>query len=256
MFTTRNVRRLLTTTSRMICLLFAADSAFATAINLTPLSLSITMPERAVGLTISNQAPEAATLQVRVMRWSQDAGRNLYAPAEGWVVSPPVINVQGGRSQLLRVIRRSDVAVEQEETYRVFVDELPAADAPNTGAVRVLMRYSLPLFVMPAKAVLPDVYWGLQTCGSTWFLNADNRGQRHLKLLGYRLSQGKKVLVQTGDGLLGYVLPGQSYRWEGQGKWVEPGSDAGLTVRVSTDQGEMEAPVTLVKGPGSCPGAR
>lgn len=236
----------------LVSLMAATGVVQATAVNLSPLSLAMVDTDRAVGLTVSNQEREAALLQVRVMRWRQVQGRNVYDPAEGWLVSPPMFKLEGGSAQLLRVLRRQIKPVEHEESYRVFVDELPPADAPSTGAVRVLMRYSLPLFVQPARAILPEVYWTLQQCGDQWTLLADNRGQSHLKLLGYQLVQSGKTLLQTRTGLLGYVLAGQSYRWTVQEKLPVLGSDQGLEIRMQSGQGDMQAPVTVIRGSAAC----
>lgn len=162
----------------LLALQLASIPAQAAVLNLSPLMLSVAPGERAAGLNIGNQAQTPTTLQVRLLSWTQDGTRNLYAPADGWVVSPPMVVVPGNDTQLLRVIRRELANAPVEQAYRVFIDELPPADAPSGGAVRVLMRYSLPLFVEASQPTLPDVAWTLQSCGKDWFLQAQNRGGR------------------------------------------------------------------------------
>ena len=236
----------------LLALQLASISAQAAVLNLSPLMLSVAPGERAAGLNIGNQAQTPTTLQVRLLSWTQDGTRNLYAPADGWVVSPPMVVVPGNDTQLLRVIRRELANAPVEQAYRVFIDELPPADAPSGGAVRVLMRYSLPLFVEASQPTLPDVAWTLQSCGKDWFLQAQNRGGRHLKLLGYNIRQGEKTLARTDDGLLGYVLAGQGFRWALPDGVSAPAGDAGLTIAFKSATGDQEAPLALVRDAAGC----
>jgi len=249
---TRDITRRLRQAIIGLACLASAVPVPAAVLNLSPLMLSLAPDERAAGLDITNQAASPVTLQIRLMRWTQDGDRNLYETAPGWVISPPMVVVPGGQSQLLRVIRRQIEQAPVEQAYRVFIDELPGADAPAGGAVRVLMRYSLPLFVEPNQAGLPDVGWTLQSCGKGWYLRGDNQGQRHFKLLGYSISQHGKRLAETPDGLLGYILAGRSFGLAIDDVTAPQGED-GLRIRVRSPAGDQEAALRLAKDAAGCP---
>ena len=65
----------------LLALQLASIPAQAAVLNLSPLMLSVAPGERAAGLNIGNQAQTPTTLQVRLLSWTQDGTRNLYALA-------------------------------------------------------------------------------------------------------------------------------------------------------------------------------
>ena len=60
------------------------------------------------------------------------------------------MQVAPGKQQMVRVIRIHSAPVSQELSYRVLVDELPGkASAERSVGLKVLLRYSIPVFVTP-----------------------------------------------------------------------------------------------------------
>ncbi len=84
----------------------------------------------ATELWIQNQGSEATTMQVRIVRWQQQDGFERYQPQQDVVASPPVVRIEKGKKQLIRLIKQSPVPAGVEQAYRIIVDEIPNLNRP------------------------------------------------------------------------------------------------------------------------------
>ncbi len=69
-----------------------------------------------------------------------------------WWPAPPILRVDKGGKQLIRLIKQAPVPQGKEVAYRIIVDEIPQPTdntKPQIG-LRLQMRYSIPLFVYGA----------------------------------------------------------------------------------------------------------
>jgi P pilus assembly chaperone PapD len=76
-------------------------------------------------LTLRNDEDTEVTVQTRVLRWSQNAGKETLEPTPDVVASPPAVTLAPGADYVVRVVRVSKQPVHGEESYRVIVDQLP-----------------------------------------------------------------------------------------------------------------------------------
>lgn len=192
----------------------------AAVLQLAPIPIEVPSPQKAAVLSVGNKAADEATLQLRVFRWTQENGDDRLEPTQDLAVSPPVVVVAPGQTLSARIVRLASAPPASEETYRIWVDELPVGKAkPKAGgALRILTRYSLPVFFEPADAASgePPLTWQLARSGKgEWRLTASNAGRRRVNLSNLQLvgPDGKSRAVPAGSELTGYVLAGQVRRW-------------------------------------------
>lgn len=216
----------------LLALVAAAPPAQAASpLMIWPVDPVITGPQRAVALWLENRGGDTVSMQVRVFRWSQVEGEDRFEPQAQVVASPPISQIPPGQRQMVRLIATASTPAQQEQAFRVLVDELPAP-APSAGAaapdpaaaVQLQIRYAIPLFVygpktLPARladarslvdgttVVQPELSWTVQRDGGRDRILLMNRGAAHARLT----SAG-----WGGDGArqdtLSYVLP-HSEKW-------------------------------------------
>ncbi len=229
----------------------APEPAQAGQIRLSPLSLSLTPEQRATTVTLRNETRAPVSLQVRVFAWQQDADAGmLLGPTSDIALSPAMITLPPGATQLVRVVARNQGS-GSEQYYRVLIDELPSAAAASRDKIQVLTRYSLPLFLEPRVAGLPKLSLRLQQCqdGRQRLLIA-NAGERRARLADWRLLRGDKVLA-THPGLAGYALPGNVLALPLPAGTTWPA--AGASIEASTDLGPWRADIIPPSESASCP---
>ncbi len=140
------VLRLLVCALTVLCL---AGPAMAASLRVSPVSLTLTAPAAATSLRVWNDGDQPINVQVRVFRWTQRNGEDVLAPAADVAVSPPITALQPGSAQVVRVVRVSPEAVMREESYRLYIDELPNPFLPQGAGINLLVRHSIPVFFTP-----------------------------------------------------------------------------------------------------------
>lgn len=211
---------------QMAAVLFAllmSAQGMAASLQVSPVVLNFQAAQAADGLWLSNVGPTPLQAQVRVFRWTQDNGEDVLVPTNDMVASPPMIVIQAGQRQMVRLVRvgtgMNSPAVQA--AYRVVLDELPLQD--EAQGVQFVLRYSIPIFVSPPEAVVgatdttppaPALEWSLRRVASDLFLTATNSGSVHAKVIeaSFNPSAGKPITL--GDGLFGYVLPKATRQWK------------------------------------------
>jgi len=188
---------------------FAANSVM-----IWPIDPAINPAEKASELWLENRGNSTTMMQIRVFSWQQVNGQEQYQTQQQVVASPPMVRMEPGQKQLVRLIKQTPPAAGQELAYRVVLDEIPTPRQPgeNQAGLTFQMRYSVPLFVygegLSADSVRPDLSWQQISEGGKRWLQLTNRGNGHARLS--HVSVGGHKL---GEGLYGYVLANSSYRW-------------------------------------------
>lgn len=195
-------------------LLTPAVASAQAALRVQPLMVEVASPSQSASLTLQNNGTEVISLQLRVFEWSQADGTDQLVPTTEVVASPPIARVAPGSSYTIRVARTAGAAAANaEESYRLWIDELPPAIPKRSegGEVDVRLRFDLPVFFHGADTS-SSLSWNAQTDGGNLVLEAANTGSRHARIEGLKVRDGGDV-VSFGDGLNGYVLGNSTRRW-------------------------------------------
>lgn len=194
---------------------FLATSArAANSLMIWPIDPSINPEDKASELWLENRGSTTTLMQVRIFSWQQIGGKEQYATQQSVVASPPLVRIEPGQKQLIRLIKQTAPGAGQELAYRVVLDEIPTPRTPgeNQAGLNFQMRYSVPLFVygngLTRDSAKPDLSWQPVSEGGKAFLQLTNRGSGHARLSNVTIG-GRKL----GDGLFGYVLAHSENRW-------------------------------------------
>lgn len=202
----------------------SADAQQPGSILIWPINPVLDGDSRAAALWLENPGKTPVTLQVRVYAWAQPDGRDAYAPQDEILGTPPIVSIQPGERQLIRLTRTTPPPAVAEKPYRVIVDEIPTSNAQTVpgAAVSFRMRYSLPLFSYPRGEVHkgktkvarpgPALGWRLGADASGQFVEIRNMGGGHARLTDLAFVSGN-IRSAVAEGLFGYVLAGATMRW-------------------------------------------
>ncbi|BCW88584.1 hypothetical protein sos41_17250 [Alphaproteobacteria bacterium SO-S41] len=208
-----------------------AGAATAASLRVAPVMIDLNPPQAASSLKVWNDGEEPINVQVRVFRWRQVNGEDVLEPTTDVVVSPPIARLMPGEENLVRVVRVSQTPIVGEESYRVLVDELPDPGARKSGAVKLVLRHSIPLFFAAEGSLAPSVVWKMQREAGGIRIVATNSGTKRLRVVNLALGvAGAEVARQ--EGLVGYVLGGASASWFIP---VKSGTPAGAAVTISAE---------------------
>ncbi|MEM6161520.1 molecular chaperone [Erwinia sp. P6884] len=174
-----------------------------------PIDPKILSGDKASELWLENRGDATTLMQVRIFTWQQVEGKEQYQTQQTVVASPPLVRIEPGQKQLVRLIGQSPPPAGKEVAYRVLLDEIPTpqSSGPNQAGLNFQMRYSVPLFTygqgLSPDAASPALSWKQVNQNGRPALQITNTGNGHARLSRARL--GGRVLS---DSLFGYVLAG------------------------------------------------
>lgn len=196
-----------------------SSSLIAAALQVSPTTVIFSQNDNAEQLWLSGTGSELVGGQVRLYRWTQKNGQDVLTDTKDILVSPPVMQVPPGETQIVRLIRKIP-ADDYEQAYRLIVNELPPASRTRRApGIQLLLKYSIPVFIAPrvdfnvAPSSLSGIRFSLRQQNKEQFLVADNSRNTHIRLsqLDYVTTTGKVLSLR--QGLLGYVLAGGHFQW-------------------------------------------
>lgn len=210
----------------LACGLMAGTVHAAATVLLWPIDPWLGVDRKATELWIENQGSSATTMQVRIVRWRQEGGFERYESQQDVVASPPILRIEKGKKQLIRLIRQAPIPTGVEQAYRIIVDEIPqpADEKEAQIGLKLQMRYSIPLFSYgqgittysegshPALVEQKNLRWRVVNDSEGPAVEISNSGDVHVRLSKVSVRQNGRQFTLA-DGLLGYVLPGESRRW-------------------------------------------
>ncbi|MEI9994814.1 MAG: fimbria/pilus periplasmic chaperone [Rhizomicrobium sp.] len=184
----------------------------AVSMDVAPTTLELT-PGRPGLFYVSNHGPQPVTVRIEGFDWEQPGGADRLAPSGDLVVSPPLATIAPEARQLVRVLAP---AAKGERSFRLLVSQLPVRDAtpieppPNVAAgtaVRILLRFGVPVFAGDPVTSSPVLAWNVARHGHAILLTARNDGPHTAKLVGVRLADGGTT-AKPDDDSFAWLLPG------------------------------------------------
>lgn len=177
----------------------------AATLGISPARIVLSASSRSALVTLSNQTDEESRVEVSVSAWSEGVdGKAILEPTEDLAVFPLLIAIPPHGEKRIRVGLSRREPIVTERTYRLFLQELPPskATAEQVG-VRMVMRFSLPVYVQPAKPAGSVTVEGLVGEGGHVRFRLTNAGNAHARMeeatLTGKDSAGNTVFTRTLD---------------------------------------------------------
>lgn len=226
----------------MICLAVAgASSSQAASLQVAPVSIEAVAPAAAATISLRNKSTAPLNAQIRVFRWAQEGGEEKLIPSDAVVASPPMATLAPGAEYTVRLVRLSKEPVQGEESYRLLVDELPAPGTEQNKSVKLVIRYSIPVFFSSNDSAAAKLTWSIEGHGGRGYLVAANAGDRHVRISGLSIRRADGKSTSFGPGLAGYVLGRSTMRWGAPDKASHLSADRSAIITAQTNLGPIHA---------------
>lgn len=186
-----------------------STSSIAADWRVSPIRLGLSPSEKSTSVTVYNDGSESVNFQVKVMKWTQDSsGKDIYTETDDLIYFPRIFTLEGGKQRVIRVGLKKAVQ-NLEETYRIFIEEIPSAEKKEGVAIRIALKFGIPIFVKPLKE---EIKWEItrkEIKGGIFTFEIGNKGNCHffidsLKLTGFK--GGQEIFNKKINGW--YVLSG------------------------------------------------
>lgn len=186
----------------------AEEDAGGAQVSVAPLRLELAGPASSAVLRITNPSRREIGVQVRLFGWAQQAGEDAYFASNDVMISPSIIQIAPGQTQIFRVVRR-DTPSAGEKRFRVAIDQLPDPTLERAGEAQARIRFTLPLFLDRDQAASADLGWSLDAAG----LHARNAGGQTVRIVGLTLQDATGAEIELEKNSLRYVQGGSTIHW-------------------------------------------
>jgi len=222
--------------------LFASPCAMpqAASLQVAPVLVEVPAPGAAATLKLRNEGNRPLDAQIRIFRWTQVDGADVLTPTNDVAASPPLASLRPNADYTIRIVRTRKEPVAKEESYRLLIDELPAAGGAQGSAVNIALRYSIPVFFM-VPGTAPKLSWELQQRASKPMIAVSNAGDRRIRLSKLKFTDGKGGTANFGDGLAGYVLGHSTRVWAVPANAKGFGAGGVASISAQSDVGSIDA---------------
>ena len=104
--------------------------------SVTPVRIYMMPKDRAVAVTITNEASDPVVLQADIYEWRQSAeGEDQLTPSEDLILAPPIVKLGAKAKQVVRLARLQPPDASRQLIYRMILRE-----AAGSGALEGYQR--------------------------------------------------------------------------------------------------------------------
>lgn len=226
-----------------LVLYLAAATVLAGSFQVSPVRAVLSRVHPVSVLTVRNTGAEPAVVQLQALAWTQPDGKDSYDPAPDILATPPIFTISAGGSQVIRVGSRRPPEADSERAYRLLLQEVPAPSKPGFKGLRMALRISVPVFVVPGTAVAPRLHWNAVVAASGKVrIHVVNQGSAHARLSQLRLTMADSDQLLPMPASLVYVLAGNARDWLVD---VDTSTAHVLRLTAQGDEGTVQADLAI-----------
>ena len=218
--------------------------AFAGSFSVSPVRVILTGDHPVIAMTVQNSEPEPTIVQLELVQWSQQEGKDIHLPTKDLLATPPIFTLPANGKQIIRIGLRKPLSQANELAYRIFLHEIPGPPKPNFQGLRVALKISVPIFIPPTSTPTHQLRWSAKVEKDNRLkISAVNVGNTHLQISNIKISTLNNLQVAM-QGTSEYVLPMQKREWLFM---LDHMPQDLLNLFVKTDAGDIQTQITLNK---------
>jgi len=201
----------------VLALLLAQRAETWSNFTVTPTEVNLSASQTSALVTLRNGSKLPLRFEVTLVTWSEDEqGRMTLNPSPDVTFFPKLVELAGGASRNIRIGISAAVARDVEQSYRLFIEELPDQSAPTANAVALRTKVGIPVFVRPAKPVRSAVIEGVSVEKGRVLVRVHNTGNLHISVdaISVKGTAGAAAPTFTKETPGWYVLPGATRIFE------------------------------------------
>jgi fimbrial chaperone protein len=198
-------------------LLLAPRGAIASNFTVTPTEVNLSTSATSALVTLRNGSKLPLRFEITVVSWSEDEhGTMALNPSSDVTFFPKLVELAGGASRNIRIGINAGTERGVEQSYRLFVEELPDQSSPAVNVVALRTRIGIPVFVRPSKPSRTAVIDGVSVENGRVLARVRNTGNLHISVdtISVKGTGGSAAPTFTKEGPGWYVLPGATRIFE------------------------------------------
>lgn len=160
----------------------SSQPAASAEFSVTPIRAELKPGTLSETITVGNESPGKLRVSVKLVEWTQDEkGADVYKDSTDLVYFPRQMDLEPGAKRLVRVGAKAP-STTSEKTYRLFLEEVPEANAAGSSMVNFYFRFGVPVFLPPPNAKPQPTVGEPTLAGGKMTIPVANPGNQHFRL--------------------------------------------------------------------------
>jgi fimbrial chaperone protein len=201
----------------VVALLLASQADTRSNFTVSPTEVDLSASATSALVTLRNASKLPLRFEVTVFTWSEDEhGKMTLNPSSDVTFFPKLVELAAGASRNIRVGINAGMARDVEQSFRLFIEELPDQSAPKGNAVALRTKVGIPVFVRPAKPSRSAVIDRVSVENGKVLTSVRNTGNLHISVdtISVKGTGASAAPTFTKEGAGWYVLPGATRIFE------------------------------------------
>jgi len=201
----------------VVALLLAPHAALASKFTVTPTEVDLSPSATSALVTLRNNSNVPLRFEVTLVSWSEDEhGQMTLNPSSDVQFFPKLVELAAGASRNIRIGIKAGTPRDVEQSFRLFVEELPNQSAAAANAVALRTKIGIPVFVRPTKPARTAAIDGVSVENGKVLVRVRNTGNLHVSVDTVKVTGtgGSAAPTFTKEGAGWYVLPGATRVFE------------------------------------------
>jgi fimbrial chaperone protein len=227
----------------LLSLLGPWAAATAGVFSVTPVRLYMTPRDRAIAVTLTNEADTEVVLQADINTWTQKPdGTDELVLTEDLILAPPIIKLGPKARQVVRLALLKPADMSRQLTYRMIIREVPEILPAPGIQIPIALALSMPVFVTPPVAKRQVSCTVQRPDAKTVGLQCGNTGTAYAQIREAAVMRGEQALAKFEGG--SYILPGANKIVSLKGEQAITAGEAKLVVTFDDGQSQTTS-ITL-----------
>lgn len=187
---------------------------YANVYEVTPTQLSLSAKQMVGVVKITNRGHETSLLQLSLLDWEQNQGKDYYQVSNDILLTPPVFRLPPHKTQLIRFALKHPIFIAEQKAYRIHIKEVEQPRQKRLGqSLYFIMDISLPLFVQPERMLERFVWSARRLDAKRIKLKLYNDGNVNLFVSDWQLLTNDTQSWTKKHTTFAYIFPHQSHSW-------------------------------------------
>lgn len=186
----------------------------ANVYEVTPTQLSLSAKQLVGVVKITNKGHENSLLQLSLLDWQQEQGKDYYQVSNDILLTPPIFRLPPHKTQLIRFALKHPIFIAEQKAYRVHIKEVQQPRKKKLGqSLYFIMDISLPLFIQPEQ-ITESFVWSVERLDAKHIkLKLYNDGNVNLFVSEWQLRNSDTQNWAKKHTTFSYIFPHQSHSW-------------------------------------------
>ena len=221
-----------------------STTLFAANFSISPMSAVISAQDQYGQISITNNADQTILFQTKIVAFNPITKQEQ--PTQDLMLTPPIINIAPGQTQVFRVADMIAPSLTQEKYYHVYFSQVanstPNANKNNNGAsLNFVFNIAIPIYVLPAN-LQTNLYWSAHLLNAKKIqLTVVNHGNSHIQFYSAGIMNNVTNEALASVEFPKLLYPGQSETVVVDLKFPLTAGDKSLSLNYQSDLSQQTA---------------